>query len=85
MKKLDQLNNQVKSYARLKFHKDAAFVSNSRPESLERGHNFAKSHPCLIEHNFSSIIDINLINTAIDRLSLDLSLHALQKCVAIFS
>ena len=71
VKKSRQFVDRVKSYARLKFCKNAAFVSKSRPDSLslslERGHNFAKSHPCLIEHNFSSIIDINLINTAIDR------------------
>ena len=35
--------------------------------SLDRGQNFAKSHPCLIGHNLSSLRDINLINTAIDR------------------
>ena len=85
VKKSKQFVDQVKSYARLKFRKNAAFVSKwvtiSRPESLslERGHNFAKSHPCLIEHNFSSIIDINLINTAIDRHLLDLSNNVLLK------
>ena len=74
VKKSGQFVDRVKSYARLKFRKNAAFVSKwvtiiSRPDSLslEREHNFAKSHPCLIEHNLSSIIDINLINTAIDR------------------
>ena len=72
VKKSRQFVDRVKSYARLKFRKNAAFVSKwvtiiSRPDSLEREHNFAKSHPCLIEHNLSSIIDINLINTAIDR------------------
>ena len=69
VKKSRQFIDWVKSYARLKFRKNAAFVSKSRPDSLslERGHNFTKSHPCLIEHNFSSVIDINFINTAIDR------------------
>ena len=69
VKKSRRFIDRVKSYARSKFRKNAAFVSKSRPDSLsrERGHNFAKSHPCLMEHNLSSIIDINLINTAIDR------------------
>ena len=76
VKKSRQFVDRVKSYARLKFRKNAAFVSKwvtiiSRPDSLSlslsREHKFAKSHPCLIEHNLSSIIDINLINTAIDR------------------
>ena len=69
VKKSRQSVDRVKSYAMLKFHKNAAFVSKSRPESLslDRGHNFAKSHPCLEEHNLSSLIDINLINTAINR------------------
>ena len=81
VKKSKQFAYQVKSYARLKFRKNAAFVSIwvtiSRPESLERGHNFAKSHTCLEEHNLSSLIDINLIKTAIDRYLLDLSIHVL--------
>ena len=68
VKKLDQFVDQNKSYARLKFRKNAAFVSKwvtiiSRPDPLERerGHNFAKSHPCLKEHNFSSEEDSDLI------------------------
>ena len=69
VKKSRQFIDRVKSYARLKFRKIAAFVSKSRPDSLslERGHNFTESHPCLIEHNFCFVIGINLINTAIDR------------------
>ena len=70
VKKSKQFVDWVKSYAKLKFRKNAAFVSKSRPSlslSLDRGQNFAKSHPCLIEHNLSSLRDINLINTAIDR------------------
>ena len=45
--------------------------------SRERGHNFAKSHTCLADHNLSSLIDTNLIKTAIDRYSLDLSTQVL--------
>ena len=63
VKKSRQFVDRVKSYARLKFRKNAAFVSKSRPDSpsLERGHNFAKSHPYLKEHNFSSVKDSDLI------------------------
>ena len=92
VKKLDQFVDQNKSYARLKFRKNAAFVSKwvtiiSRPDPLsrERGHNFAKSHTCLEEDNLSSLIDINLIKTTIDRYSLDLSKNVLQKCLVTFS
>ena len=65
VKKSRQFVDWVKSYARSKFRKNAAFVSKSRPESLslslDRGQNFAKSHPCLKEHNFISVIDRDLI------------------------
>ena len=81
VKKLRQFVHQVKSYATLKFRKNAVFVSirvttyipTRIPLERERGHNFAKSHTCLEEHNLSSLIDINLIKTVIDRYSLDLS------------
>ena len=52
-------------------------LSLSLSLSLSRGHNFAKSHTCLAEHNLSSFIDTNLIKTAIDRYSLDLSTQVL--------
>ena len=61
VKKSRQFVDWVKSYARSKFRKNAAFVSKSRPESLDRGQNFAKSHPCLKEHNFIFVIDRDLI------------------------
>ena len=74
VKKLDRFIDRVKSYGWLKFCKNAVFVSKwvttiSRPDSLslDRGHLFVKSHQCLIEHNFSSIIAINLIDMANDR------------------
>ena len=66
VKKSEQFVYWIKSYARLKFRKNAVFVSKwvtiiSRPDSLslslDRGHNFAKSRPCLKEHNFSSVKD----------------------------
>ena len=86
VKKSKQFVDQIKSYARLKFRKNAVFVSiwvttynipTRISLSRERGHNFAKSHTYLEEHNLSSLIDINLIKTAIDRYSLDLSTHVL--------
>ena len=40
---------------------------------VSRGHIFTKSHPCLSDHNFGSIKDTDLINTAIDRYLIDLS------------
>ena len=65
VKKSKQFVNRVDSYARLKFRKNAAFVSKwvtKYPDpTLERGHNFAKSHPCLIDHNLSSVKDSDLI------------------------
>ena len=72
VKKSEQFVHWIKSYARLKFRKNAVFVSKwvtiiSRPDSLslslslDRGHNFAKSHPCLKEHNLSSVKDSDLI------------------------
>ena len=74
VKKSKQFVDQVKSYARSKFRKNAAFVSTW--VTISR-HNFAKSHTCLAEHNLSSLIDTNLIKTAIDRYSLDLSTQVL--------
>ena len=41
--------------------------------SVVRGHIFPKSHSCLSGHNFGSIKDTDLINTAIDRYLIDLS------------
>ena len=40
---------------------------------VSRGQIFTKSHPCLSDHNFGSIKDTELINTAIDRYLIDLS------------
>ena len=41
--------------------------------TVSRGHIFSKSHPCSSDHNFGSIKDTDLINTAIDRYLIDLS------------
>ena len=68
--RLSYLQHEHRVKKSKQFRKNAAFVSKSRPSlslSLDRGQNFAKCHPCLIGHNFSSLGDINLINTAIDR------------------
>ena len=46
-----------------------------------RGHFFPKSHPCLSGHNFGSIKDRDLIDTAIDRYLLDLLKNVLEKCL----
>ena len=69
VKNSEQFVYWIKSYARLKFRKNAVFVSKwvttspgpTLSLSLDRGHNFAKSHPCLKEHNFSSVLDSDLI------------------------
>ena len=75
VKKLKQFVDQNKSYARLKFCKIVVFVSKRGRYiyPVSRGHIFTKSHPCLSDHNFGSIKDTNLINTAIDRYLIDLS------------
>ena len=78
VKKLGQFIDQVKSYATLKFRKNEVFVSkmhrypdpslDSLSLSLSLPRLFlAKSHVCLTDNNFSSIIDRKLFYTAINR------------------
>ena len=76
VKKQKEFVDQNKSYARLKFRKIEVFVSKRGTtyiHPVSRGHIFTKSHPCLSDHNFGSIKDGDLINTAIDRYLIDLS------------
>ena len=47
--------------------------------SPERERFFGKSDPYLESHNFASIKDTDLIDTAIDRYLLDLSKNVLEK------
>ena len=54
-------------------------------DPVSRGHIFTKSHPCLSDHNFGSIKDTDLINTAIDRYSIDLSEKVCWKFLVTFS
>ena len=79
VKKSKEFVVKKKSYARLKFRKIVVFVSKwlryiyIDTYTVSRGHIFSKSHPCSSDHNFGSIKDTDLINTAIDRYLIDLS------------
>ena len=78
MKKSKEFVDKNKSCARLKFRKIVVFVSKRATTYIytypvSRGHIFTKSHPCSSDHNFGSIKDSDLINTAIDRYLIDLS------------
>ena len=87
VKKSKEFVVKKKSYARLKFRKIVVFVSKWLRYiyiSVSRGHIFSKSHPCSSDHNFGSIKDTDLINTAIDRYLLDLSNNVLLKCLVTF-
>ena len=50
----------------------------------ERERFFGKNDPYLNGHNFRSIIDRDLINTAINRYSLDLLRNVILKCLVTF-
>ena len=85
VKKSKEFVVKKKSYARLKFRKIVVFVSKRGTiYTVSRGHIFSKSHQCSSDHNFGSIKDTDLINTAIDRYLLDLSNNALLKCLVTF-
>ena len=63
-----------------KFHKIVVFVSKRGTiQTVVRGQIFPKGHPCSSGHNFSSIKDTDLIDTAIDRYLLDLSKNVFEK------
>ena len=73
VKNLRRFSYQAKSYKGSKFGKNATFVSNGGDNlSRERERFFGKNDPYLKDHNFPSIIDRDLINTAIDSYLLDL-------------